>query len=184
MFGGVRAMPAGTTSPEVWLLGSSDASAIYAAEQGLAFSFAHFINADGGPQVTQVYRDRFQPSPELTTATTNTAIWAVCADSDEEARRLQRCRDLALLRLYTGRYGPFPSVEEAETFPYTPRDLAIIDHARGRTVAGTPDVVRARLEEMAAAYGVDELVVVTITHDFKARIRSYELLAEAFNLKG
>src|SRR5437016_3068423 len=78
-FRDVRAMPAGPTSPQVWLLGSSDASAIYAAEQGLAFSFAHFINADGGPQVTQLYRDRFRPSPELPTATASAAVWAVCA---------------------------------------------------------------------------------------------------------
>jgi luciferase family oxidoreductase group 1 len=183
-FRDVRAMPSGPTAPEVWLLGSSDASAIYAAEQGLAFSFAHFINADGGPQVTDLYRQRFRPSPELAAPMASVAIWAVCADTDEEARRLQRSRELALLRLYTGRYGPFPSVEEAEQFPYTPRDLAIIDHTRGRTVAGTPERVREELERMAHAYGVDELVIVTITHDFKARVRSYELLADAFALKG
>ena len=183
-FRDVRAMPAGPTAPEVWLLGSSDASAIYAAELGLAFSFAHFINADGGPQVTELYRQRFCPSPELAAPAASAAIWAVCADTDEEARRLERCRELALLRLYTGRYGPFPSIDEAEQFPYTARDLAIIEHSRGRTVAGTPETVRAQLEALAAAYGVDELVVVTITHDFKARVRSYELLADAFGLKG
>jgi luciferase family oxidoreductase group 1 len=181
-FGDVRAMPAGPTAPEVWLLGSSDASAIYAAEQGLAFSFAHFINANGGPEVTQLYRERFCPSPELAAPLASAAIWAVCADSAEEADRLQKCRELALLRLYTGRYGPFPSVEEAEAFPYTPRDLAIIQHTRGRTVAGTPEVVREELTTMARAYGVQELVIVTITHDFKARVRSYELLADAFGL--
>jgi luciferase family oxidoreductase group 1 len=181
---GVRAMPAGPTAPEVWLLGSSDASAIYAAEQGLAFSFAHFINADGGPEITRLYRERFRPSPELAAPMASAAIWAVCADTEEEARRLERCRELSLLRLYTGRYAPFPSVEEAERFPYTARDLAIIDHMRGRTVAGTPEVVRERLEAMARDYGVDELVVVTITHDFKARVRSYERLAEAFGLRG
>jgi luciferase family oxidoreductase group 1 len=183
-FGGVRAMPAGPTAPEVWLLGSSDASALYAADQGLAFSFAHFINADGGPDVTRLYRERFCPSPELAAPLASAAIWAVCADTEDEARRLARCRELSLLRLYTGRYGPFPSVEEAETFPYTARDLAIIEHARGRTVAGTPEQVREELEAMARAYGVDELVVVTITHDFKARVRSYELLAETLGLKG
>ena len=183
-FRDVRAMPSGPSAPEVWLLGSSDASAIYAAEQGLAFSFAHFIKADGGPQVTELYRQRFRPSPELAAPAASAAIWAVCADTDEEARRLERCRELALVRLYTGRYGPFPSVEEAESFPYTPRDLSIIEHSRGRTVAGTPDTVRAQLEAMARAYGVDELVVVTITHDFKARVRSYELLADAFGIKG
>ena len=183
-FGGVRAMPAGPSAPEVWLLGSSDASALYAADQGLAFSFAHFINADGGPEITRLYRERFSPSPELTAPLASAAIWVVCADTEEEARRLARCRELSLLRLYTGRYGPFPSVEEAETFPYTPRDLAIIEHARGRTLAGTPDVVREEMEAMARVYGVDELVVVTITHDFKARVRSYELLADAFGIRG
>jgi luciferase family oxidoreductase group 1 len=181
-FGGVRAMPAGPTAPEVWLLGSSDASAIYAAEQGLAFSFAHFINADGGPDVTRVYRERFWPSPELAAPMASSAMWAVCADTDAEARRLARSRELSLLRLYTGRYGPFPSVEEAEHFPYTARDLAIIEHTRARTVAGTPEAVREQLEVMARGYGVEELVIVTITHDFKARVRSYELLADAFGL--
>ena len=51
---------------------------------------------------------------------------------------LERCRELALLRLYTGRYGPFPSVEEAEQFPYTARDIAIIEATRGRTIASGP----------------------------------------------
>ena len=183
-FAGVRAMPMGTSAPEVWLLGSSDASAIYAAEQGLPFSFAHFINADGGPQITELYRQRFRPSPELAAPAASAAIWVVCADTDEKARQLERCRELALLRLYTGRYGPFPSVEEAEQFPYTARDIAIIEATRGRTIAGTPEIVRERMEAMARAYGVDELVVVTITHDFKARVRSYELIADAFGLRG
>ena len=183
-FAGVRAMPAGPTVPEVWLLGSSDASAVYAAEQGLAFSFAHFINADGGPEVTELYRQRFRPSPERGAPAASAAIWAVCADTDEEARRLEKCRQLALLRLYTGRYGPFPSIAEAESFPYTARDLAIIEHTRARTVAGTPEVVQEQLTAMARVYGVDELVIVTITHEFKARVRSYELLADAFGLKG
>ena len=182
-FAGVRAMPAGPTTPDVWLLGSSDASALYAAEQGLGFSFAHFINADGGPDVTRLYRERFRPSPERAAPEASAAIWVVCADTEEDARRLLKCRQLALLRLYTGRYGPFPSVEEAESFPYTARDLAIIEHTSGRTVAGTPAVVRERLEAMASVYGVDELVIVTITHDFKARVRSYELLADAFGLR-
>jgi alkanesulfonate monooxygenase SsuD/methylene tetrahydromethanopterin reductase-like flavin-dependent oxidoreductase (luciferase family) len=71
-------------------------------------------------------------------------------------------------------------VEEAEAYPYTPSELAIVRHALGRTIAGTPEQARERLLALAAEYGVDELVVVTITHDFKARLRSYELLADAF----
>jgi alkanesulfonate monooxygenase SsuD/methylene tetrahydromethanopterin reductase-like flavin-dependent oxidoreductase (luciferase family) len=94
----------------------------------------------------------------------------------------QRGGVLFIVRLYTGRHGPYPSVEEAEAYPYTPSELAIVRHAQGRTIAGAPEQVRARLLALAAEYGVDELVVVTITHDFKARLRSYELLAEAFGL--
>jgi alkanesulfonate monooxygenase SsuD/methylene tetrahydromethanopterin reductase-like flavin-dependent oxidoreductase (luciferase family) len=108
----------------------------------------------------------------------------VCADTEAEAERLARSRDLFTVRLYTGRPGPYPSVEEAERYPYSPRELAIVEHARRRTVAGAPEQVRAGLLALAADYGVDELVVVTITHDPKARLRSYELLAEAFGLPG
>jgi alkanesulfonate monooxygenase SsuD/methylene tetrahydromethanopterin reductase-like flavin-dependent oxidoreductase (luciferase family) len=88
------------------------------------------------------------------------------------------------VRLYTGRPGPYPSVEEAERYPYTAQEVAIAQHASRRSVVGTPEQVRQRLLAMAAEYQADELIVVTITHDFKARMRSYELLAEAFDLPG
>ena len=181
-FAGVRAMPAGPTAPEVWLLGSSDESAAIAAHLGVAFSFAHFINADGGPEVTRAYLDAFRPSPELAAPRASAAVFALCADTEAEALRLARCRELSIARLYTGRHGPFPSVEEAEAYPYNAHELAIIEHARRRTVAGAPEQVRERLEALAREYGVSELVVVSIAHAFKARVRSYELLAEAFEL--
>jgi luciferase family oxidoreductase group 1 len=181
-FAGVRAMPAGPSAPEVWLLGSSDASAVYAAQFGAAFSFAHFISTEGGPEAMQTYRAAFRPSVSLAEPRANAAVFALCADTESEARRLAKSRDLFLLRLYTGRFGPYPSVEEAEGYPYTNRDLAIIHHTRQRTIAGAPEQVRERLLALGAEYGVDELVIVSMTHDFKARVRSYELLAEAFGL--
>jgi luciferase family oxidoreductase group 1 len=181
-FAGVRAMPAGPTVPEVWLLGSSDASAALAAHYGLAFSFAHFISDEGGAEVAQAYRRYFRPSPSLAAPRVSVAVFVVCAETDAEAMRLARSRELFLLRLYTNRLAPYPSVEEAEAYPYTERELEIVRNVRGRTVAGSPDRVRAHLLEHAAAYGADEIVAVTITHDAKARVRSYELLADAFGL--
>jgi luciferase family oxidoreductase group 1 len=180
----VRAMPAGAGVPEIWLLGSTDASAACAAHFGTAFSFAHFINADGGAAVTRAYARAFQPSPRLGAAHASAAVFAVCADTEAEAERLSRSRDLFIVRLYTGRPGPYPSVEEAERYPYSSRELAIVQHARQRTFAGAPEQVRAALLALAVEYGVEELVVVTITHDPKARLRSYELLAQAFGLPG
>ena len=87
-----------------------------------------------------------------------------------------------IVRLYTGRPAPYPSVEEAESYPYNAQEVAIAQHAARRSVVGTPEQVRERLVAMVADYQADELIVVTITHDFKARMRSYELLAEAFGL--
>jgi luciferase family oxidoreductase group 1 len=182
-FARVRAMPAGPTAPEVWLLGSSGDSAAYAATLGTAFCFAHFINDDGGAEVVRAYRAHFRPSPSLPAPRASVAVFAVCADTDAEAQRLARSRDLFIVRLYTGRPGPYPSVEEAERHPYTPHELAIVRHARRRTFAGAPEPLRERLLALAEAYGVDELVVVTITHSPKARLRSYELLAESFGLE-
>lgn len=181
-FAGVRAMPAGPGAPEVWLLGTSDESAAWAARLGASFSWAHFINADGGGEITRAYRRAFRPSPWVAAPRSSVAAFAIAADSEAEARRLTQSRDLYLARLYTGRTSAVPSVEEAEAHRWTDQELAIVQHTRRRTLAGTPEQVRDRLLELAAEYEADELMVVTITHDFKARLRSYELLAQAFGL--
>ena len=124
----------------------------------------------------------FRPSAWLEAPRASAAVFVVCADTEAEAHRLAKSRDLFIVGLYTGRHRPYPSAEEAEAYPYTPRELAIVEHARRRTIAGTPADVRARLLAFAGEHDVDELVIVTITHDPKARRRSYELLAEAFEL--
>ncbi|HEV8585785.1 MAG TPA: LLM class flavin-dependent oxidoreductase [Methylomirabilota bacterium] len=181
-FSKVRAMPTGPTAPEPWLLGSSDQSAALAAHFGVAFSFAHFINAEGGAEVTRAYAREFKPSPWLAAPQASAAVFVVCADTHAEAERLAQSRDLFIARLYTGRGGRYPTVAEAEAHQYTPWEQQIVEHARGRRVAGTPAECRERLEAMAADYGVEEIVVVTITETPETRRRSYELLAEAFAL--
>ena len=179
----VLAMPTGPTAPEMWLLGSSDASAAVAAHFGTGFSFAHFINQDGGAEVTRAYRRAFRPSAWLQAPRSSAAVFVVCADTEAEARRLAKSRELFIVRLYTGRLGRYPSIEEAEAYPYTDRELAILRHAQGRTVAGTPEQVRERLEALARDYEADELVIVSIAYDPKARRRSYELIARVFGLE-
>jgi len=181
-FAKIRAMPTGPTAPEVWLLGSSDQSAALAAHFGAAFSFAHFINADGGGDITRAYAREFKPSSWLATPQASVAAFVVCAETHAEAERLATSRDLFVARLYTGRGGRYPTVSEAEAHEYTPWERQIVEHARGRRVAGTPLECREHLEALAADYGVEEIVVVTITETAETRRRSYELLAEAFAL--
>lgn len=182
-FHGVHAEPRGNGVPPVWLLGSSDQSAAYAAYFGLPFSFAHFITDEGGAHVMQAYRRHFSPGPRLAQPQGSIGVFVICAETAEEARRLSLSRDLWLLRLRQGRPGPVPSPEEVEAYEYSGAERQLVAYNRRRTIAGTPDEVKRRLERLAADYAVDELVVVTITHDPEARRRSYELLAEAFGLE-
>jgi luciferase family oxidoreductase group 1 len=179
-FYGVKAQPEGPTAPQVWLLGSSDQSAAYAAHFGTAFSFAHFINDRGGPEVMDAYRRHFRPTSPGSSPRGSIGVFVLCADTEAAARRLASSRDLWRLRLDHGVLGPIPSVDEAISYPYTERDLARIAFHRRRQVVGAPERVRAELEELAGRYGVDEVVAVSICHEFRARVRSYELLAEVF----
>jgi luciferase family oxidoreductase group 1 len=181
---GVRAMPGGPGAPELWLLGSSDASAACAAALGAAFSFAHFISDHQGAAITRAYRAAFRPSSLRETPRASVAAFVVCAETAAEARRLARSRELFTLRLRTGRPGLYPTVEEAEAYPYAPAEWAVVEDVRRRMVTGTPAEVGERLRALAAEYAADEVVVVTITHDPKARRRSYELVAEALGLPG
>jgi luciferase family oxidoreductase group 1 len=179
---GVHAQPRGATVPEPWLLGSSDGSASIAAYFGTPFSFAHFITDEGGPQIMRAYRDNFRPSRWRAASEGSIGVSVICAETEDEAHRLALSRDLSRLRLEQGRLGPVPPVEEAEAYPYTAEERARIAYNRRRQVIGTPGAVKARLLELGALYEVDEFVAVTITYDFAARLRSYELLAEAFGL--
>jgi luciferase family oxidoreductase group 1 len=181
-FADVHAQPRGPGAPDLWLLGSSDQSALYAAYFGCAFSFAHFINDQGGTEVMAAYRARFRPSPWLSAPRGSIGVFVLCADTEAEAQRLALSRDLWRLRLDQGVLGPIPTVEEAEAYPYSREERLRIAFNRRRQIVGAPEQVKQQLEALAAAYDVPELVVVSICYDFQARLHSYDLLSQAFGL--
>ena len=181
-FAGVKVMPEVPTAPRVWLLGSSDYSGALAAQLGLRFAFAHFISADGGETVMQEFKRRYQPSQREPEPHSLLCVSAICAETDAEAERLAASIDLRRLNMDHGVNAPVPSYEEARAYAYSGADRQRIAHNRRRLVLGAPATVRARLLELAAASGADELMVVTITGDYDSRLKSYELLAGAFNL--
>ena len=179
----VMAAPQAPTSPELWLLSSSGQSGLFAAHLGMAFSFAQFINGNGGPAAVRQYRERFRPSKELAAPLANVAVFLICADTEAKAQELRAAMDLMLLRFGKGERGTFPSTEEVAAYQFTAQDQAHLVFNRNRVVSGTPVQVHAQLTKMAAEYDVDEITAVTITADFQDRLRSYELLAEAFELE-
>jgi luciferase family oxidoreductase group 1 len=181
-FAGVRASPPSPAMPELWLLGSSTEGGAYAAYFGWAFSFAHFINPDGGDSVVRDYTARFQPSPFLPAPRASLGVTVTCAETEEEAEHLAWSRWCS--RVLTARnqqLGVVPP-DEARNFPYTPQERTYIDYQRSKAIYGTPEQVREKLLRLGQLYGVDEFVVLTVVYDFAARLRSYQLLAEAFGL--
>jgi luciferase family oxidoreductase group 1 len=181
-FKNVRAMPAGPAAPPVWLLGSSGESASIAAYFGCPFSFAHFITAEQGPQVVEAYRKNFEPSPTCPEPVVSIGVFAMCADTDEEAAQLMKTRDLWTVRQRQGITAPVPTVAEAEDYAYSPREDAMRRYNRERCIWGAPETVHDGLTALTEAYGIDEIMILTICPEFTARCRSYELLADAFDL--
>jgi luciferase family oxidoreductase group 1 len=172
-----RTLPGLPERPEPWLLGSSPQSALWAAELGLPYSFADFINPEGAA-ITADYRGRFIDSERLGAPLVSVCVIAVCADSDEEAERLAASSRMMLSLLRQGRLIEIPPVDKALRY------LETRERSSGgrRAVIGAPETVRAGIEQVASEYGAEEVLVLTITHDHAARRRSYELIAEAFGL--
>lgn len=180
---GIHAMPRGTTpGPELWMLGSGIHGAVYAAELGLPFSHAYFISTDGSEDATAEYRSRFKPSAACPRPRVSLGVAALVGETEDEARRLAASRNLWVVRFLSGRPIAFPSPEEALAHPLSPQEEKLLSSVAKRSIVGTGEQVRARLTELAEAHGAEELVVVTITYDFASRLRSYELLAQAFGL--
>ena len=181
-FHAVKAMPAGSTSPEVWLLGSSDYSGALSAYLGLRFAFAHFISAHGGPAVTRGYRKDFRPSYREATPYAIAAVFTICAPTQEEAERLASSIDLRRLQMLRGQEEPIATTAEALGSEYSNDDRMLIQRERARAVIGTPQLVKDRLIALQEQFAADELMLITITGDYASRLRSYELLADAFAL--
>jgi luciferase family oxidoreductase group 1 len=179
-----RMLPGRPELPAVWLLGSSAQSAIWAGELGVPYAFADFINP-GGAEMAALYRQRFQPE-RRTAPYTAVAVWVLCAPSDEEAQYLASSSRMTLTLLRRGQLIPVPPPQKATAFLRREGRLEGSPGAAAggrRGIVGSPETVRAGLEEVRAEYGADEVIAVTITHDHEARRRSYELLAETVALE-
>jgi luciferase family oxidoreductase group 1 len=175
----VRVQPEVETAPEVWLLGSSDYSGALAAQLGLPYSYAHFINPRGGEAVTRFYRENFKEGREKTPRVM-VCTFLICAETDAEAERLAAPIDLRRLHMALNVDSPVPTQAEAEAHRYSEEERRYVQSQRARAVIGGPEKVKRELEEMLARYAADEAMVLTITGDYASRLRSYELLAAAF----
>jgi len=179
----IRAIPQVDTVPDMWLLSSSGQSGLFAAHFGMGFSFAHFINPVGGPQAVKLYRERFQPSRDLQRPEANMAIFVFCSNDPEKVAQHKAVMDHRFLQFEKG--GPIvPLVyEDVKDAVYSDAEQDRMRYNRQRVVAGSPEMVTNRLTQLAESYDVNEIIAVTIAEGFGDRKRSYELLANCFELK-
>jgi alkanesulfonate monooxygenase SsuD/methylene tetrahydromethanopterin reductase-like flavin-dependent oxidoreductase (luciferase family) len=130
-----------------------------------------------------LYRERFEAVRDLQAPRTAVAAWVLCAPTDEEAQELASSSRMTFTLLRRGRLIPVPPPEKALAFLAQEGRSPAEDAPGRRAIIGSPEKVRARVEEIASDYNADEVIVVTITHDHAVRRRSYELLAEAMGVQ-
>jgi luciferase family oxidoreductase group 1 len=182
-FAAITAHPTGPTSPELWILGSSDYGAQLAAHFGLPYAFAYFFSEGRGvEEALALYRRNYRPSARYPAPQATICVWALAADAEAEARRLLQTREFWRVGFEQGLRKPLVTPDYAAEYPYTQAERATIESLRHKAMVGTGEAVAGRLTELAQRLQLDELVVVTWTHDPQARHRSYELLARAFGL--
>jgi luciferase family oxidoreductase group 1 len=179
----IRAIPQVKTVPAKWLLSSSGQSGLFAAHFGMGFSFAHFINPNGGPQNVHLYRERFQPSDDLAQPEVNVAIFIFCSEDEDKIKQHQAVMDHRFLQFEKG--GPIIPLtyDDVKNEIYSPQDQERIRYNRYRVITGTPSQIKLKLTWLADDYDVDEIMAATITEDFNDRLESYRLLARQFELK-
>jgi luciferase family oxidoreductase group 1 len=175
---GVWACPSGDTAPTVWMLGSSDYGAQLAAHLGLPYAFAYFITeGQGVEQALELYRDNFRPSAECPKPHAAICVWALAADTEEEAWRLFQSRARWRMDRNVGRltalYPPDEAVRE-----YTLSEQHALETLRANAFVGTGAQVASKLRALSQRLEVDELALITWTHEPQAQRRSYQLLAQ------
>jgi luciferase family oxidoreductase group 1 len=179
-FQAIDAHPQGPSTPELWILGSSDYGAQLAAYFGLPYAFAYFFSEGRGvEQALRLYRDNYRPSARHPQPLATVCIWALAADTEAEARRLATTREFWRTGFEKGVRMPLVAPDEAAAYPYDVEEQARIAAMRARAFVGTADAVVARLDAEARRLELDEIVIVTWTHDAAARRHSYELMAHA-----
>jgi luciferase family oxidoreductase group 1 len=182
---GITAHPQGPHAPEIWMLGSSDYGARLAAHFGLPYAFAYFFtDGQGAEDAIALYRSLYRPSERHPLPQATLCVWALAADTAEEALHHALPRERWRVDRQRGVFGPLQSPEAVAAQGFGPADMPIVESMRRKAFVGAADTVAEQLRALAARFEMDELVVNTWAYEPAVRRRSYALLAERFGLAG
>jgi luciferase family oxidoreductase group 1 len=175
----VQAVPGTDLNVPLWILGSSLFGAQLAAALGLPYAFASHFAPEALMQALAIYREKFEPSRQLARSYAMIGVNVVAAETDAEARRLFTSAQQSFTNLLRGTRGQLrPPIDDIETY-WSPPEKARASAMLATSIVGSRETVRRGLEALIAQTGADELMVASAIFDHAARLRSYEILAEA-----
>jgi luciferase family oxidoreductase group 1 len=175
----VRAVPGEGLRIPIWILGSSTFGAQLAAMLGLPYAFASHFAPQQMEEAIEVYRRTFTPSAQLERPYVMLGFNVFAADTDREAQLLATSMQQAFVNLRRGTPTPLPPPIENYTETLDRAERALLDHVLSCSAIGSPERVAAEVKAFVARTGADELMITSQIYDHGARLRSYEILAQA-----
>jgi luciferase family oxidoreductase group 1 len=176
LFSKINARPVPVESPVPWLLGTSGKSGKLAVEKGMNYAFGHFMSGENGPGIV---RDYYQNGGSCSLI----AVTAICAETTEEAEELALSDLIWKLQQEKGKgKSGVPTIKESKAYELSDEEKSKLEKMKNNMIIGNPQEVKKRLKKLQSQYGVDEFMIVTITHSYEARKKSYELIAKEFGL--
>ncbi|MEP7310843.1 MAG: LLM class flavin-dependent oxidoreductase [Acidobacteriota bacterium] len=179
----VRAVPGAGLRVPIWLLGSSLFSAQLAADLGLPFAFASHFAPDYLMAALQEYRARFQPSESLRAPYAMVGVNVVAAETDAEAQHLVTSLHQQWINLRRGTPGLLQPPVDTMDGRWSPAEKAGVEHTLAYAAIGAPDTVARRLKALVDVTHADELIVTGHIFDHRARLRSFEIVADVRNTR-
>jgi luciferase family oxidoreductase group 1 len=174
----IQAVPGTGLEVPLWILGSSLFGAQLAGMLGLPYAFASHFAPDALMQALTMYRAKFQPSEQLEKPHAMVGVNVILAETDAEARRLFTSVQQAFTNMFRGTRGLLqPPIDDIETY-WNPAEKMQASNMLACSFVGSPETVRRGLARLIENTGADELMVAAAIYDHKARLRSYEMLAE------
>lgn len=175
----IHAIPGEDTNVPLWILGSSLYGAQLAAMLGLPYAFASHFAPQAMKEAVSIYRERFKPSAQLSKPHVMIGCNVVVSDTEDEARKLFNSSQQQFTRMVRGTRGQLPPpVDDIENF-WSPTEKEQVSSMLACSFYGSPATIKEKVLTLIETTGADELMVAAAIWDHQARVRSFELLAQA-----
>jgi len=181
LYKNISPTPVPETSPETWILGTSEKSAHLAADLNMPYAFGHFMSSEDGSTIVQSYREKFTAKNGRKPYVIG-AIEVVCADTTEEAEQI--AMSSILWKIYQEKQAnelTVPSLSEVEQYDFSEDERKKVAQIKKKMIIGNPTEVKEEITTLQQKYAADEWMVITITHDQVTKFRSYELLSQMWS---